>query len=258
MRTFVVILLALVALWLATLVVLDFALAERQARHVGDRLGESLQATATVDAADLALVRGSLSLSGLAVHRDDTVGHLALDVTEVRCELPPHGWALVDSSCGELAVRGTRLEVSTAALFQIKNPKRSPVRAERVVIDDAELAFAPSAFVPSLGRIAISIEHAEAGPTVFRTPLSWLFSLRELRARIQLPADISVRLHYQNGKLAAAGSLFGSSSVEIPVQIPISAKDAHEEIAQLVQLGEDIAAKLVEKRATDWLNSKLR
>jgi hypothetical protein len=257
MRNAVIIVLALIALWFATLVVLDFALADRQARHVSDRLGESLQANATIDAADLALVRGSLSLTGLALRRDDTVGHLAIDVGEVRCELPPLGWALVDGGCRELAVRGTRLEVSSAALFQIKNPKRAPITADRVVIDDAQLAFAPSAFVPSLGKIAISIEHAEAGHTVFRTPLSWLFSVRELSARIDLPASISVHLRYHEGRLAAAGTLFGSSPVEIPITIPIAAKDAHEEIAQLVQLGEDIAARLVEARAVDWLHSKL-
>ena len=247
-----------IAAWLIALAILDAVVEARQAQQTRERLGESLQATATIGDTDLALVRGRLELSQLALHRDDAIGHLAIDVADVRCELAPLGWALVDRDCRDLVVRGVRLEVSTAALFQIKNPKRKPIRADHVVIDDAELVFSPSAFAPSLGRIAIAIEHAEASDTVFRTPLSWLFSLRELRARIDLPADISVRLHYENGKLAAAGSLFGSSPVEIPVQIPISAKDAHEEIAQLVQLGEDIAAKLVEKRAADWLHNKLR
>ncbi|MGE5185080.1 MAG: hypothetical protein ACM31C_23590, partial [Acidobacteriota bacterium] len=170
------------------------------------------------------------------------------------------GWALVDRHCHELGVRGVRLEVSTAALFQIKNPRHAPIRADHVVIDDAELVFAPSAFVPSLGRIAIAIEHAESSATVFRTPLSWLLSLEQLRARLELPAGIALHLAYDGGVLRVAGSLFGSTPVELPVQLPVAtaAHDAHEEIQLLVQAGEDIAEQLVAKRAEDWLRAKLR
>ena len=260
MRRFAAIALAVVAGWLVLLVVLDVALAGREARHVRDRLGETLHAQASVGDTDLALVRGDLVLDHLAVRRDDPVGHLALDVSQIGCDLPPLGWALVDSSCRELRVDGTRLDVSAAALFQIEHREHGPIRADRVVIDDAELAFAPSAFLPDLGKITIAIEHAEAGPTVFRTPLSWLLSLEVLRARIDLPAGISVRLEVQDGTLRASGALFGSAPVELPVQLPAAsaARDAHEELALLVQTGEDIATRLVEKRAVDWMQGKLR
>jgi hypothetical protein len=259
MRKLAVIAAVVVALWLTALVVLDFVLADRQARGTADRLGEALQATTTIDAADLALVRGHLALDGLAVRRDDAIGQLSIDVAELRCDLPPLGWALVDDECRELAVRGTRLQVSTVALFQLQNPKRPPIRAHSVVIDDAQLTFAPSAFVPGLGSMTIAIEHAEAGATVFRTPLSWLFSLAELTARLELPAGITVRLRYHDGRLAAAGTLFGSEPVELPVELPraSAARDAHEEIALLVDTAKQIAAQLVEKRAEDWLRSKL-
>lgn len=249
-----------VAGWLVALLVLDMVVEGREARTTSERLGESLQATATIADTDVALVRGHLDLSGLAIHRDDVVGHLAIDVADVRCELAPLGWALVDRDCRDLVVRGVRLEVSTAALFQIKNPKRKPIRADHVVIDDAELVFSPSAFAPSLGRIAIAIEHAEASDTVFRTPLSWLFSLEQLRARLELPAGIALRVDYAGGMLSVAGSLFGSTPVTLPVQLPVAAAahDAHEEIAALVQWGKDLAEALVAKRAEDWLRAKLR
>jgi hypothetical protein len=248
-----------VAGWIVLLVVLDFALEGAEGRHVEQRVGESLQATAKVGATDLALGRGRLLLDQLSVRRDDVVGHLALDVAEVRCELAPLGLALVDHDCRELAIRGMRLEVSTAALFKLPRPARRPIHASRVVIDDATLAFAPSAFAPSLGRVAITIEHAEAGPTVFRTPLSWLFALEALRARIELPANITLRLGYGSGKLAAAGTLFGSAPVEVPFEVPLAdaAKDAQEEIQLLVKAGEDVAERLVAKRAEDWLRAKL-
>ena len=260
MRRVALVAACVIAGWLLVLVVLDAALAGREQRHIEERVGESLQATAQIGDADLALVRGRLLLDQLSVRRDDVVGHLALDVAQVRCELAPVGVALVDHDCRELAIHGMKLEVSSAALFKLQHPARRPIRASSVVIDDAELAFAPSALVPNIGRVAITIEHAEAGPTVFRTPLSWLFGLTELRARIALPAGITMHLRYADGKLSAAGSLFGSTPVTLPVQLPVAAAahDAHEEIAALVQWGKDLAEALVAKRAEDWLRAKLR
>jgi len=246
--------------WIVLLAVLGPVLAGREQRNVERRIGESLQATATVGTTDLGLVGGQLVLERLAVKRDDVVGHLALDLDQVRCDLPPLGWALFDHDCGELAIHGMKLEVSTAALFQLRHPARQPIRARHVVIDDATLAFAPSAFVPSLGRVAITIEHAESADTLFRTPLSWIFALEKLRARIDLPANITLRLGYAGGKLSAAGTLFGSAPVEVPFELPVAAMahDAHEEVQLLVKAGEDVAERLVAKRAEDWLKTKLR
>lgn len=245
--------------WIVLLAILGPVLAGREQSHVEERVGESLQATATVGTTDLGLVGGRLVLTGLAVKRDDVVGHLALDVDQVTCDLAPLGWALVDHDCRELAIHGMKLDVSTAALFQLRHPARQPIRARHVVIDDATLAFAPSAFVPSLGRVAITIEHAEAGDTVFREPLSWIFSLETLRARIDLPANITLRLGYAHGKLSAAGTLFGSAPVEVPFELPVAAlaADARGEVELLVKAGEDVAERLVAKRAQDWLKTKL-
>jgi hypothetical protein len=245
--------------WIIVLAVLGPVLAGRERQNIETRVGDSLQATATVGTTDLGLVGGGLVLDRLAVRRDDAVGHLALDVDQVRCDLAPLGWALVDHDCRELAIDGMKLEVSTAALFQLRHPARQPIRARHVVIDNAALAFAPSAFVPSLGRVAITIEHAEAGETVFRTPLSWIFALETLRARIDLPANITLRLGYADGKLSAAGTLFGSAPVEVPFELPVAAMaaDAQGEIELLVKAGEDVAERLVAKRAEDWLRAKL-
>jgi len=43
-------------------------------------------------------------------------------------------------------------------------------------------------------------EHAEAGETIFKTPLSWLFALQALRATIELPAGITLELAYDHGE----------------------------------------------------------
>jgi hypothetical protein len=247
------------ALWLVALLVLNIALGGRTERRVAERLGASLQATATIERSDLALIRGRLDLDGLAIRRDDVVGHLAITAGSVECELPPLGLALVDRDCRGLVVRGTRLEVSTAALFKLQRPKRPPLSARRVVIEDARLEFSPSAIVPSLGRIAIDIERAEAGPTVFKTPLSWIFALQTLRAKVALPADIALRVSYDGGMLRVSGGILGATPVELPLAIPVAAlaDDPSTEIAKLIELGKDVAQRVVTNKAADWLRSKL-
>ena len=246
--------------WIVVLFCLGFALGSRQERKTIERLAESLQAVVTINDSNLALIRGRWELERLAVRHDSALGKLSLDVAGVRCELGPLGWALVSRDCSELAVGGVRLEVSTTALFKLKRPKRKPIYAERIVIDDAQLIFLPAAIVPTLGRLEIAIDHAEAGPTVLRTPLSWLLTLEELRARLALPAGILLHLSYQRGVLTVAGSLFGATPVELPIELPVAttAADAQQEMQQLVELAKDIAERLVARRAQDWLESKLK
>jgi hypothetical protein len=259
LRRVVVIVVGIVAAWVVLLVGLSVAYRERTARGVATRFGDSLQGTAAFRGADLSLVRGGVSLERLTVRRDDTLGKLSLEVADLRCDLPPLGLALVDRECRELTIDGMRLEVSALALLRLKKSKRPPTRADRVVIRDAVLGFAPSAFAPGLGRIGIRVERASAGPTAFRTPLSWLFSLRELRASFDLPAGLTVRVVYRAGILSASGSLFGSAPVEIPVSLPVRelTDDGKAELERLVDFGRAVAERLVARRAKEWLRSKL-
>jgi hypothetical protein len=250
---------AVAAAWLGGLLVIDVGLEGRTRRGIADRIAESLQAEATIDRGDLSLLRGSIDLEGVTVRRDDLIGQLALSVASLHCELRPLGLALVDRDCRELTVRGTRLQVSTAALFKLKRPKRPPMHALHVVIDDARIELSPSALVPSLGRVAVAIEHAEAGDTVFKTPLSWLFALRVLRATLELPAGITLQLTYDHGELRVAGGIFGATPVALPVALPVAdlADDPRAEITKLIEFGKGVAERLVTHKAEDWLKSKL-
>lgn len=250
---------AVIAVALGALVVTGMALEGRTRRSVTGRIAEALQAEAAIERGSLSLVRGGLDLEGLAVHRDDAVGHLAIAVAEMHCALPPLGMALVDRDCRELAVGGTRLEVSAAALFKLRHPRRPPLHAERVVIDDAKFEFSPSAFMPELGRVAIDIAHAEAGDTRFKTPLSWLFALRALRATIELPAEITLELGYRDGELRVMGGPFGATPVVLRVALPVAdpGGDARAEVARLAAFGKDVAEQLVVQGAEDWLRAKL-
>jgi hypothetical protein len=251
---------AVIAGWLLLLYLLGFALGSRQERKTTERLAESQQALVTIESSDLALIRGRWVMQGLALRHDSAIGQLSIDVAGVRCELGPLGWALVDRSCSELVVRGVRMMVSSTALFKQKRPKHKPMRTDRVVIDDAVLVFLPAALTQSTGRIEIAIEHAESGATLFRTPLSWLLTLQVLRAKISLPAGITLRLGYERGVLTASGALFGTTPVEVPLQLPAAgtARDGREEMQQLVAVGKEIGQRLVARRAADWLKAKLR
>ena len=258
-RRIVVFVGAVAAAWLGGLLVIDLGLEGRTRRGIADRIGESLQADATIERGDLALLRGTIDLADLKVARHDLIGQLSIAVTSLHCELRPLGLALLDRSCRELAIRGTRLEVSTAALFKLPRPRRPPLHAHQVVLDDVRIELSPSALVPSLGRVAITIEHAEAGDTIFKTPLSWLFALQALRATVDLPASITLQLTYDHGELRVAGGLFGSTPVALPVALPVAdlADDPGAEVAKLIDFGKGIAERLVTRKATDWLKSKL-
>lgn len=247
------------ALWLAALLVIGAVYGGRAKTNVAQRIGDSLQAQVTIEDATLGLVRGFLAFHALAVRKED-LGHLAIDVDAIRCELPPLGWALVDGECRQLTIEGLRMDVSAAAVFRLQRPKRAPLHVRSVAIRDAVLVFAPSAFLPDLGRIAIRIARAEAGPTTFTTPLSFLFGLTALDATIELPAGITVKLGYANGLLTASGGIFGKVPVALAIALPIAdaAGDAQAEIRQLVAFGRDLAERLVAKRAEDWLKHRIR
>jgi hypothetical protein len=254
---------AAAALWLLGLGLAGLVLEGQTRRRIAERIADSLQAEATIDRGDLALVRGSIDLAELAVRRDDLIGHLAITVATLSCELPPLGLALVDRDCRDLAIRGPRLELSTAALFKLRPPKRPPLHARHVVIDDARVELSPSALLPSLGRVVVAIAHAEAGDTTFKTPLSWLFALRALDATVDLPGGITLHLAYDHGELRAAGGMFGATPIALPVALPVAelADDPAAELAKLVALGralaEQVTQQLIERKAADWLRSKL-
>ena len=240
----------LVGSWLIVVFVAGIALRAHTAERVTSRISESLQATGKVGDSDLGLVRGWLALERLEVRRDDVLGKLELSVASIECDLLPLGIAMFDRDCGELAIRGMRLEVSTLALFKLKKPKRTPFHAGAITLEDAE-ARIPGA--------EIVIHHASAGATTFKSPLSFLFALRTLRATVRLPAGLAVELDYDRGMLAIAGSVFGSTPVRLPVELPVAdlADDAAGELKKLVAWGKQLAEDAIAARAADWLRSKL-
>lgn len=254
-----VVVVGLAVLWLGGLSIASFALGGRTQAVIAERAGASLQGTATLADARLALVRGYVEMEGLAIRRDDPVGHLAIDIAHLGCELAPLGWALVDGDCRTLALSGLRFELSTAALFQLKRPKREPFHVGRVIVERAELSLSPSALVPGLGKVAVHIARAEAGETTFKTPLSFLFHLRSLDATIALPGEVAIGVRYEAGVLQLSGGMFGAAPLALPVQLPVAelADDAAAETAKILAFGRDLAERVIAQRAVDWLKDKL-
>jgi hypothetical protein len=236
----------LVVAWPIVLVIIGIAAGAGYGQGIADRMGEALGGEGTIDESDLALVRGRLALDSLRVKRSDGVGTLDLGVAGVRCELPPLGLALVDRDCRELAITGLRLELSTLALFQLKRPKRPPIHAERVVIENAAFVLAAT---EGIGRVTVTIDRIEAGPTTFKTPLSWLFSLRSFRATVELAIG-KVELVYANGVLEASGSVFAGKPVALPIALPIAdlADLPADELAKLKTFARGIIDRLVGER----------
>ncbi|MDB4961709.1 MAG: hypothetical protein JWP01_1708 [Myxococcales bacterium] len=246
------------ALWIVVLAIVGSLYGGRAGARVATRLADKLDAQVTIDSTNLALVRGDLQMSGFKI-RKDHLGKLEIDIGEIDCDLRPLGLLLFDRTCTDLVIDKVRFSATSVSVFQFNKSKRTPTRAAHVVIRDAMLTFSPSAFLPELGKIEIKVDYVEAGETTFKTPMSWMFSMKEMRATLDLPASIVIKLHYKDGMLTASGGIFGSSPVTLPISIPVadSADDSKAEVAKIVAFARDLAKKLVAQRAEDWLKSKL-
>jgi hypothetical protein len=241
---------ALLAVWLVALVVGGWAGSGCTRDRIALRIAESLEARVTVADASLSLVRGGFTAEDAVIRRDHD-GHLRIRVQEIDADLLPLGLALVDRSIGTLVLRGIELEASSRAVLEIRGRKKSPITVDELVVEDAKIALLPTAILPELGRIEVTVERARAGPTTFRTALSWVFALDDLVARLDLPAGITVRLTYRGGVLSVAGGMFGETPVEVPFEIPTL--DPAREAEQLAELGKQLLRKVAVDRAGGWL-----
>jgi hypothetical protein len=244
---------AAVATWTIAVLVVGFAARGCVAERMRTRLAESLDADVRIRDLDLALVRGEVGFEGLAIDRDHD-GHLHVGVDHLDAGIAPLGAYLWDRSLGRIRIDGVDLEVDGWGVLRIKPPRRPPVSFAGLAIDDARLVFAAALGAPKWARFAVLIDHAETGATILRTPLSWVFALERLDARLEVPGVEPVALHYANGRLDASGGPFGSDPVSIAVTLP--APEPGREGQQLEALGKDVAERLALARASGWINDE--
>jgi hypothetical protein len=236
--------------WVAGLFIAGFAARGCVAERMEDRLAASLDARVHIDAIDVGLVRGAFAMSGLAIDRQND-GNLHVGVERIDAGIAPLGAYLWDRDLDQVRVRGVDVEVDGWGVLRLQTPRRPPVRVAGLVVDDARLSLSPVSWAPRWARVSLTIDHAEAGDTVLRTPMSWVFSLEQLDAHLDVPGASPVMLHFAAGRLTASGSLLGAAPVTIAVTVP--APDPGHEGEQLRALGKDIAERLALARASDWI-----
>ncbi|MEZ4368463.1 MAG: hypothetical protein R2939_19615 [Kofleriaceae bacterium] len=227
--------------WLLMLVLVtrlgDGCVRDRFAGRVANRLAAEVKLAEV----DLGLVVGELHLRGLEATKVEH-GRLELKVEQLDAELAPMGLALVRRDLGRVALRGVTVQATTRGVLSAHGDG-DPLRVEEFVLDDGRLELSAGVLVPAFA-VKVTVDHARSGPTTLHTPLSWLLTLRELDATVELPVGGDVRAHVEGGVLSMRGGMLGDEPVRIELDLapPKPGEDAAErEFDRLADLGERIA-----------------
>jgi hypothetical protein len=225
------------------------------ADKIQTRLAGSLDAEVHVGDAEVGLISGTFTVTDLHLERSK-IDTLTLDIKRLEADIAPMGWVVFDREPRHVRVIDGLLTISGAgALVLPPRPKQPPIRVGALTIENGVIDLMATGYWPGLAHMVITIEHAHADATTLRTGLSWLFTLQDLVARIDLPAHITVRIEYRDGKLSASGGFFGETPVTIPFQLPIY--DNRDEVAQLLAMGKELGKQLAIERAKRWLGTQL-
>lgn len=219
------------------------------------RLAGSMKAKVSIGSMDIGLLTGTAELHDVKIERNDR-GVFRLAIKRLDADLPPFGLALVSKQLGEVVVRGVDVQVTAMGVLDLRGGSREPVTFERLDIRDARVKLDAVSLLPGIAGLDLKVEHAIAGRTTLRTPLSWVFSLRELRATVDLPAGATATLHYKDGKLKIAGSMFGADPIELPFAIPVL--EPARELEQLAEMGRALAAELAAELGARFLEDKAK
>lgn len=242
------------AAYLAVLIVLGVALRGTVARKVRDRLAVSLDGQAAVGEARLDLVRGHATVRGLVVERQH-LGTLRLAIDRVDVELAPLGAVVFAHEPRQVRVVGAHLTISGAGALEMPPRERSMVTVGGLDVTASDVDLVVTNAWPELAHVRLVIERFRAGRTTFRTPLSWVFSLEELDARVELTGTTGFTLRYRDGRLSAQGGVFGDAPVDIAVTLPRD--PGPDEPARLRALAFELGKRLAIERGKRWLTRRL-
>ncbi len=236
------------------LVVLGYALAGHAAETVRDRLALSLDGDARVGSVDLGLLRGRLVVDDVVVERHHR-GTLRLAIEHIEVDVAPLGAVVVARDPRRVFVRGAHIAISGAGALDLPQREHTVITLGALEVVDSDLAIMVTTAWPELGQVRLVLERFRAGRTVLRTPLSWVFALEALDARVELPGDADFALRYADGRLSAVGGVFGDAPVEIAIQLPRT--PGPDEPAQLRALAFELGKRLVIERGKRWLGRRL-
>jgi hypothetical protein len=244
-----------VAAYFVVLVIAGWIAAGIVADKIQTRLAGSLDAEVRVGDTEVGLISGAVAVNHLHLERR-VVDTLELDIGRLEVDIAPMGWVVFDRQPRSVRVRDGRLVISGAGALRLPpRPKQPPVRVGALAIENGVIDLMATGYWPGLARMVITIESAHSTATTMRTGLSWLFTLEDLVARVDLPAGISVRIEYRAGQLSASGGFFGATPVTIPFVLP--PLDDRDEVTQLVALGKELGKQLAIERAKRWLGTQL-
>lgn len=223
-------------------------------RAIRERLAVSLDGDATVGDATVGLVRGTIAVTAVAVERHH-LGTLRLDIDRIDVEVAPLGAVVLDRDPRAIRVAGAHLLVSGAGALDLPaRPRAPPISVGAVEIVDSDLTIVATTAWPELARVRLVIERVTAGPTRFVTPLSWVFSLEELVARVEVSGGLVVTLSYRDGVLTAGGSLIGDTPIAVP--IALAYRPGVDEPTQLRAIAIELGKRLVVERARRWFRRR--
>jgi hypothetical protein len=236
--------------WLAFLALFGWLGADCQRRSAEARLAGKMRASVTIGRLELGLVTGAIGVERLHVLRDDR-GLFRLDIARVDLDLLPLGLMLVQGGIGDVRVRGATLEVSALGALDMRGGKGKPLRFDSLDLRDSSIAIEATSVLPGLTRVTVHVDRSSAGATTLRTPMSWLFALRELDATLELPGGLTARLQYANGAIHISGKLVGDKPIDLPFEIP--RLDPARELEQLRGMGIALGKALLEEAAKRYL-----
>jgi len=216
---------------------------------VRERLAGSMNAAVTIGDLRLGLVRGAVAIDDVHIVKDDR-GYLRIDVARVDVDVLPLGLAMVQGSVGDVRIRDVDVEISALGALDLRGGKRTPIRFDSLVVERAHVRIEAARLVPGLAKLDVTIDRATAGATTLRTPLSWLFAMREFSAHVDLPIGGTVILTYASGKLRLSGAMFGSDPVELPFELPVL--EPARELEQLGELGQRLVRELLAQATSRW------
>jgi hypothetical protein len=216
---------------------------------VRGRLAGSMRAAVTIGDLDLELVRGNVGVDDVHIVKDSR-GYLRIDVDRVDVDLLPLGLALVQDGIGDVRVRGLDVEISALGALDLRGGSRAPLTFDSLVIEQAHVVVQGAHVMPGIASLELTIDHASAGATTLRTPLSWLFALRDFTAHVELPIAGSIAVRYERGMLHLSGAVFGAAPLDLPFDLPVL--DPARELEQLGELGRRLIGELMAQGLKRW------
>ncbi len=242
--------------YVVVLVVASFLFEGYVKNRIRDRMASSLDSKVTIGSCSLSLLRGKVVLKDVkVVHR--IPGAMKIDLGEVEIDLKRFGWMVLDHDVETLAVRHSKVLVSgSSALLFRDRPHLGATKIRRgMSLRDVQLIFAPSVFLPRLGRIEVNIHKAQTRGVELVSGLSRIFALKSLHAD-SIFAGVNAGLNFSKETLRVSGGIWGAKGLS--VSLPLNSyQKIKSEKDRAKKVGRILLKELGLAKAKSWLKDKV-